>query len=152
VTGPPQLNLPGPVGTPGTRHLYAVIPKTDGTWGTFCYACSDQAGTYLYPCRLGQNAPTPTPPPALLDPAQAAVGRAQKLPGTATTMPDRSADSLTFAPDPNLPADDGTRLRDTEAALAHIADQLGLYSGQDAAPTTTDIYQAIDTLTGAQQP
>lgn len=32
------------------KHLYALAELTDGSWGTYCLACSEVAEEYVYPC------------------------------------------------------------------------------------------------------
>jgi hypothetical protein len=46
-------------------HVYAVQPRTDGTWGTFCIDCSEARQDYVWPCA----APNRPIPPARLIPA-----------------------------------------------------------------------------------
>ena len=33
------------------HHRAGVAPKTDGTWGVFCIACSARHSEFVYPCQ-----------------------------------------------------------------------------------------------------
>lgn len=48
-------------------HVPAISHRTDGRWGVYCLACSDQAGDYTYPCRRGHW--DEDSPPALAAPS-----------------------------------------------------------------------------------
>jgi len=66
---PKQILLPGapaPTYRP-PAHVYAVAPRNDGSWGVWCYACSETAGDYVYPCRELPSKMNPARvPPAVL--------------------------------------------------------------------------------------
>jgi hypothetical protein len=47
-------------------HIAATIKKNDGTWGVFCFACTEKAHEFVYPCRLMDLDDASFWPPAVL--------------------------------------------------------------------------------------
>lgn len=45
-------------------HIPAVGPLADGGWGVFCLGCTQEAGSYTYPCKIAPD--DPEAPPARL--------------------------------------------------------------------------------------
>ena len=41
------------------RHIYALSERGDGSWGSYCLACSEEAKDYIYPCAKYQGQPYP---------------------------------------------------------------------------------------------
>jgi hypothetical protein len=41
------------------RHIYALAERPDGSWGTYCLACSEMESAYVYPCKRGGDDPVP---------------------------------------------------------------------------------------------
>ena len=62
--------------TQGELHIYSVDPARsleDGTqvWGVYCYACSETAKEYVYPCvKKADQVGTDAHPPRILLPAE----------------------------------------------------------------------------------
>ena len=42
-----------------TKHIYALAPRPDGDWGSYCLACSESAEMYVYPCKTDFDAVAP---------------------------------------------------------------------------------------------
>ncbi len=48
------------------EHVPTLIPGFEpGTWRVMCFACSQAAGQYTYPCRAEAWHPTLVPPPVV---------------------------------------------------------------------------------------
>lgn len=44
------------------RHVYGVDEVGEGSFMSYCFACSENAGRYVYPCQDTQKAPPGAPP------------------------------------------------------------------------------------------
>ena len=44
------------------KHHYALAQVSNDNWGTYCYACSDEAMDFIYPCVKFTSADRPAPP------------------------------------------------------------------------------------------
>ena len=42
-----------------TKHIYALAPRPDGDWGSYCLACSEAAEMYVHPCKTDFDAVAP---------------------------------------------------------------------------------------------
>lgn len=38
-------------------HIACVAQRSNGQWGTYCLACSDEAGDYVFPCKAHPENP-----------------------------------------------------------------------------------------------
>ena len=34
------------------RHIYALTPRPDGDWASYCLACSEAVESWVYPCKI----------------------------------------------------------------------------------------------------
>lgn len=59
-----QLEARRAAATQELPHLYGISPRNDGLWGVFCMACSKEAKSYTYPCKVS-TLPGKRPPAVL---------------------------------------------------------------------------------------